>query len=158
MTDEEFSELNITRGGACVKRRKVFESVAATLFGGAAVALAVFVLTVFLVGVIEDRSQAQTVMRDAKLVRLAVDCVSKSYVASGRDITDISSGSGVTSEAAAEICSLSGCDGTFIVCAIDPVTRTVTKLIYKSGNFIAEYDCSAETEWKVSKESLFIGK
>lgn len=109
-----------------------------------------------IVFVIEHR-QANLTLGTAKNVNYAINAVSKSYYASGGQLFDGGSESGLTSEAEDLVRRYSGAEGE--ICLIRSGDgNTVLRLTYSENGYTAEYRLEdGKSSWSVWRKRVILG-
>jgi LytS/YehU family sensor histidine kinase len=138
------------------KKKNYADAVRAVL--SVVICIAVILLCVYAVLRTVNGTQARSVLHEARLMRLASDSVAKTFYANGVAFADVSSFSGVTSQAEQQIFALSQCEGVFRILSYDTSLCKVTSLLYESSGFsaIMSTDRDGVVSWKVYKEKVYI--
>lgn len=96
------------------------------------------------------REKARRVLKEAKLMQLAVRTVGAEFYGLNKSIYDSSAVDGLTEGAAKELSSLSGCSGQIYLLKWDRESLQPIHFIYIQDGFIVDYAKSGEIDnWNV---------
>lgn len=96
------------------------------------------------------RENARRILKEAKLVELAVKTVGVEYYGINRCIYNPATSNGLTEGAIEEISSLSGCSGQVYLIEWDADNHKASHLAYIKDDFIVDYVCiNGKDIWNV---------